>query len=79
MNPFWSEVAASDAPVFVINDMATDESTGTAAAVVNATVVTVPAVDPAYATTCTCACVYVRRGGRRGRAGIWACVAERVA
>ena len=54
MNPFWSEVAASDAPVFVIDDTATDESTGTAAAVVNATVVTVPVVDPAYATTCTC-------------------------
>ena len=54
MNPFWSEVAASDAPVFVIDDTATDESTGAAAAVVNATVANVPAADPAYATTCTC-------------------------
>ena len=57
MNPFLSEVAASDAPVFVIDDTATEESTGAAAAVVNATVVTVPAVDPAYATTCICVCV----------------------
>ena len=57
MNPFLSEVAASDAPVFVIDDTATEESTGAAAAVVNATVVTVPAVVPAYATTCICVCL----------------------
>ena len=57
MNPFLSEVAASDTLFRAIDDTATDESIGAAAVVVNATVATVPAVEPAYATTCICVCV----------------------